>query len=102
MKVPVDTKDQCVPRVAQSCRILRHSIQNWLHVRRRTGGLRRRLARRRLLLQRFLEFLEQSHVLDGDDCLISESFTSSICLSLNGSDNIAPNRKDPDRGILTQ
>ena len=31
-------------------------------------------ARRCLLFQRFLEFLEQSHVLDGDHRLIGEGF----------------------------
>ena len=31
-------------------------------------------ARRRLLLQRFLEFLEQPHILDGDHRLIGEGF----------------------------
>ena len=31
-------------------------------------------ARRRLLLQRFLEFLEQPHVLDGDHGLVGEGF----------------------------
>ena len=32
------------------------------------------LTRCRLLLQRFFEFLEQPHVLDGDDSLIGEGF----------------------------
>ena len=31
-------------------------------------------AGRRLLLQRFLEFFEQPHVLDRDNCLVGEGF----------------------------
>src|SRR5262249_15697880 len=74
LKIPVDAKDQRIARLAQPRRILRHSIQNWLHIRRRAGDDAQDLTRRSLLLQRLLEFLEQSHVFDGNDGLIGEGF----------------------------
>ena len=47
------------------------------------------IRRRRLLLQRFgdpraLRSVEQPRVLDGDDGLSGEFFSSAICLSVNG------------------
>src|SRR5262249_60553343 len=67
------------------------------------------LAGRRLMLQSLAQFgiavsqfLEQSHILNGDDCLIGESFYQLDLSVVKWFDNIAPNRKDPDRGILTQ
>ena len=60
--------------VAQPRRIFRHHIQHRLDVRRRAGDHAQNLTRRRLLLQRLLEFLEQPDVLDGDHGLIGEGF----------------------------
>ena len=42
------------------------------------------LRRRRLLLQRLPQFVEQPRVLDGDDGLGGEILTRSICLSVKG------------------
>ena len=61
-------------RVAQPRGASRYRIQNRLYIRRRAGDDAQNLTRRRLLFQRFFEFLEQPHVLDGDDGLVGESF----------------------------
>ena len=49
-------------------------IQHWLNIRRRTGNHAENLARRSLLFQRFLEFVEQPYVLDRNDRLIGKCF----------------------------
>ena len=49
-------------------------VQHRLNVGRRAGDDAQDFTRRGLLLQRFFEFLEQPHVLDGDDRLIGEGF----------------------------
>src|SRR5262245_16498175 len=43
-----------------------------MEVRRRTSDHTQDFTRRGLLLQRFLEFLEQPHILDGDNRLVGE------------------------------
>ena len=53
--VPINAKDDCVASVAQPRRILRHGIQDWLHVRRRGSDDSEHFAGRRLLLQCFSE-----------------------------------------------
>ena len=60
--------------ITQPRGILRDHIQHRLDIGRRAGDDAQDFTRRRLLLQRFLEFLEQPHVLDGDHRLIGESF----------------------------
>ena len=54
--------------------VLSNGIQHRLNISRRTGDDAENLTRRCLLLQCFLEFLEQPHVLDGDDRLVGEGF----------------------------
>ena len=72
--VAVDTTNERIVRAANSRRIFGHSVQHRLDVRRRAGDDTQDFTRRRLLLQRLLEFLEQPHVLDGDHRLIGEGF----------------------------
>ena len=60
--------------VAQPRGIFGNGIQHRLDIRRRAGDDAQDFARRRLLLQRLLEFLEQPHVLDGDHGLVGEGF----------------------------
>ena len=60
--------------IAKPRGIFRDHIQHRLYVRRRAGDDAQDFTRRRLLLQRFLEFLEQPHVLDGDHRLVGEGF----------------------------
>ena len=55
-------------------RIFGHNIEHRLNIRRRTGDNAQDFTRRCLLLQRFLQFLEQPHVLDGDHGLVGEGF----------------------------
>src|SRR5262249_40634997 len=51
-----------------------YRIQHRLNVRRRAGDNTQDFARRSLLFQGFLEFLEQRDVFNGDDRLICECF----------------------------
>src|SRR5215471_3817455 len=60
------------------------SIEDRLHVRGRSANDTKDLGGRRLMLQRLTQFcisllnlLEQPHVLDGDDCLVSKNFKKS-------------------------
>src|SRR4029077_13846551 len=66
---PTDYRVRCV---TQTCRAFRHGIQHRLDVCRRAGDNAKNLARRRLLLQRLSELLEQPHVLDCNYCLLGE------------------------------
>ena len=63
------------------CRALDDGVEDRLHVRRRAADDAEHLGRRRLMLQRLTQFrvalfkfLEQSHILDGDHCLVGEGF----------------------------
>ena len=63
------------------CGALDNGVEHRLHVRRRAADDAEHLGRCGLMLQRFaqfrvalLEFLEQPHVLDGDDRLVGEGF----------------------------
>ena len=64
--------NRSVIRVAHTRSALRDRIQHGLDIRRRAGDDTQDFARRRLLLQRFFEFLKQPRVLDGNHGLISE------------------------------
>ena len=60
--------------LTQPRRTLGDRIKNRLNIRRRAGNDAQDFARRRLLLQRLFEFVEQPHILDRDDGLVGESF----------------------------
>ena len=64
----------CIGRSTNSGCVLSYSIQHRLDIRRRASDDAQNLAGRGLLLQRLGEFLEQPHVLNGDDRLVSEGF----------------------------
>src|SRR5579859_5799677 len=59
-------------RIAERQRTLQYSIEHWLDVIWRTGDNTQDVAACRLLLQRFLRLVEESHVFDGDDGLVGE------------------------------
>ncbi len=68
-------------------RALDDGVEDRLHVRGRAADDAEHLGRRRLMLQRLAqfcvalaEFLEQPHVLDGDDGLVGEGFEQSNLL----------------------
>ena len=71
---PSTRSNQRIRRIAQPRGILRNDIQHRLNIRRRAGDDAQDFARRRLLLQRLLEFLKQPHVLDRDHRLVGEGF----------------------------
>ena len=72
--LPSNETNLSVVCVTQPRGILRDHIQYRLNIRRRAGDDTQDFTRRRLLLQRLLEFLEQPHVLDGDHGLVGEGF----------------------------
>ena len=61
-------------RATNAHRIFGHCVQHWLNVRRRAGDDAQNFTGRSLLLQRFLEFLKQPHVLDGNHRLVGKGF----------------------------
>ena len=72
--VSFNETNRCILRLAYPRGILGYSVQYRLDIGRRAGNDTQDFTRRRLLLQRLLEFLEQPDVLDRDHCLASESF----------------------------
>ena len=66
--------DLSINRVAQARGTFGNGVQHRLNVRRRAGDDAQDFACRGLLLQRFVEFLKQPHVLDGDYGLVGEGF----------------------------
>src|SRR5262245_6277487 len=58
--------DNSVFRITQPRRVLSHDIEHRLDIRGRASDNAQDLARRGLLLQRLLEFLEQPHILNRD------------------------------------
>ena len=68
--------------------MLCHSIQHRLNIGRRAGDDTQDLTRRSLLLQRFLQLLEQPDVLERDHGLISEGFESLICVGVKGRTSV--------------
>src|SRR5262245_26177082 len=78
----VDTVNDGIGCFTQPGGILCDHIQDRLNIRRRAGDHTQDFARRGLLLQRFLELVEQSDVLNGDDSLIGKRFEQlDLCRS---------------------
>src|SRR5262245_56356316 len=63
-----------VVRPRNSRGVFGDSVQHRLNIRRRAGDDAQNLPRRSLLLERLLEFLEQPHVFECDDCLVGKGF----------------------------
>ena len=72
--IAVDAKYYSIIGFAQPRGIFPHHVQHRLNIRRRAGDDAQDFTRRSLLLQRFLEFLEQPDVLDRDHRLVGEGF----------------------------
>src|SRR5262245_58558266 len=75
--------------VAKPRRVLNQGIEDWLEIKGGATDDFEHFTRRSLLLQRFLEFLEQPHVLDGNDGLVSECF-EEIDLLVGERTNFGP------------
>ena len=90
-------------------RALDDGVEHRLHVRRRAADDAEHLGRCGLMLQGFAqfcvalaEFLEQPHVLDRDDGLISEGLEKLDLLFGERPHFRAPNPDRPDRGFLRE
>src|ERR1041385_2344290 len=73
-QISVNEPYGCIFRVAYRRSVLRNGIKHRLKIRRRASDHPQDFACRRLLLQRLLEFTEESHVLNRDDGLVREGF----------------------------
>ena len=69
--------NSCISRSTNTGSIFRHGIQHRLNIRRRASDDPQDFTCRSLLLQRLLEFVEQSHVLDRDHRLVGEGFEAA-------------------------
>ncbi len=72
------------PRLANARRVFGYRIKHRLDVARRSRDHAQDFVNRPLLIQGFALLVEQPRVLDGDDGLGGEVFSSSICLSVKG------------------
>ena len=84
-------------------------VEHRLHVRRRAADDAEHLGRRRLMLQRLaqfsvalLEFLEQPHILDRDDCLVGESLEKGDLLIRERTNLRSTNMNHPNGISLSQ
>src|SRR5262245_22937333 len=80
--VPFDKSDGRVVGAAHARGIFRDHVQHRLNIRRRAGNDAQDFTSRSLLFQRFLELLEQTHILNRDHGLIGEGFKKlnlSLC-----------------------
>src|SRR5262245_34943234 len=68
----LDEPNRCVVGAAYMRGTFGYRVQHRLNIRRRTSDDTKNLTRRGLLLQCFLQLLEQPHILDGNDGLVSE------------------------------
>ena len=90
-------------------RALDDGVEHRLHVGRRAADDAEHLGRRRLMLQRLaqfrvalLEFLEQPHVLDGDDRLVGEGLQQRDLLLGERTDLQSANMNHPDGDAFAQ
>ena len=74
-----------LPRKVELHSLLRYKA--WLNIRWRARNNAQDFTRRRLLFQRFLEFLEQPHVFDGDHGLRGKGF-KQFCLPVGKWTNL--------------
>src|SRR5262245_40610393 len=91
------------------CRALDDGVQNRLHVRGRAADNAQHFGCRRLMLQRLaqfrvtlLQFLEQTHVLDGDHGLISERLEQRYLFIGECANLGAANSNNTDRYAFSQ
>src|SRR5215510_13071578 len=82
--------NQNVRRVAEPSSVLGNDSKHRLNIRRRAGNDTENFARRSLLLQRFLQLVEQPNVLDGNDRLISKGFHQLNLTFGKRLDDLAP------------
>src|SRR5262249_36701653 len=90
MKPIVVTEIQCAELgLAKARRVRQHGIKDRLQFSGRTSEDTQHLGRRRLLLKRFSQLVEQSGILDGDDGLRGEILDQIDLLIVEGSDLLA-------------
>ena len=98
--VTVNLHDVSIGCSAKTRGILRDNIQYRLDIRRRAGDDAQNFARRGLLFQRLVEFLEQPHVLDGDHRLIGKGFDQRNLALCEGLHLAPPHAQGTDRRTI--
>src|SRR5215831_5213926 len=100
--ISVQTSNCGILSVTKPCCILHNHIQNRLNIRRRAGDYAQDFARRSLLLQRFLEFLKQTDILDGDHGLVGEGLEKANLVVSEGLDPQPTKVKYPKNYAISQ
>jgi hypothetical protein len=112
----IDPKDGGVQGITQASRARCHSVEHRLNIGRRTADHPQNLARCSLSLKGFghlrmgcgkrlvllLQFLEQAHVLDGDDRLSREGLEQRDVSVREGSHLMTVDHDRPDQRLLAQ
>src|SRR5262245_38025703 len=99
--IAVRTPNCRIAGIAQTRRSLRDHIQHRLNVGWRAGDDAQDFTRCSLLFQRFLEFFEQPHVLDGDDSLVCKGLQKGNLFLGKRSNLGSTDRNSPDGNTLT-
>src|SRR5262245_1315176 len=100
--VSVKQAQHAIFGAADACGALSYGFLHRLDVRRRAGDHAQDFTRRGLLFERFVELLEQPHVLNGDHRLIGEGF-EQLDLSLCERTDFCPaNLNRTDCETITQ
>src|SRR6516165_2623197 len=102
-KIPVEPEHVAELSLGELCCAPGDRVEHRLNVGRRTGDDIKHLARRGLVLERFLKFalarllrLEQPRILDGDDSLVREDLEKRDLLVTEGADLVAPHLNGAD------
>src|SRR5712692_6932145 len=99
----IEPPNGSLPGGAEPCRVLNQRLQDRVKIEGRAANHLEDFARRRLLVQRLrevavspLEFREQTHVLDGDDRLISEGLQQFDLPIAERKDSAPPHPHQPE------
>src|SRR5262249_13178968 len=87
---------------ANTYSIFGNNVKNRLNISRRAGDHAQDFTRGSLLLQRLFEFLEQSHVLDGNRRLVGEGFEKRDLLVCKRENSQTTEVNDPERDSVFQ
>jgi hypothetical protein len=100
--ISLDQSDYRVTSATNICGTFRDGVHHRLDFGRRAGDHTQNFTRGGLLFQRFLELLEQPHVLDGDHGLGCEGFKQFDLLVRERADLHAADLNRPDGSCLAQ
>jgi hypothetical protein len=104
MNFAVEPQDEAGVGATEPGRVFDEGFKHRLQIEGRTANHLEHFTRRRLLLQclgeivvTLLQFFEQPHVLDRDNCLVSEGFKKRYLLFAKRLDLLSANVNHPNR-----